>query len=441
MSAEDDDVSTGEGSFHPLGEEWEDEMRTQLEESDYDADLGMEMAKDAQRLVAGELSEDEFHERYHDAVIEEFGVDDRPTEEAWEQAMAETDGPDGPDFGKALAAFDGDGEVDRRDAMKKMGAGAAALGLGVWGATDDGETQAQEPPASEGGFGDHDVQWGMVIDLNKCDGCLSCVVGCHQENHTDREGGEHWMYVMTYEEPAQDGNNFLVRPCQHCTDAPCEKVCPTTARHTRADGGMVLTEYDVCIGCRYCQVACPYGVNYFQWEEPVHSEEEIKQMHPEDEYPGQHIFDQNGDRVDSRPPRGVMGKCTFCPTRQDGLSPQPRGTTACEDACAMDAIHFGDMKDPDSDPNQYLERVREERPSANELQADDASEWPDRPTDTVSTFRLLEEIGTRPNVVYVGNQPGPEAEQVEGPVTYESLGMTDKRKDTTDESTLGGGLF
>jgi len=84
------------------------------------------------------------------------------------------------------------------------------------------------------------------------------------------------MYVLAFEDgnvesPEPDNYesvhdfNFLVRPCQHCTDAPCEKVCPTTARHTRDRGGLVLTDYEVCIGCRYCQVACPYGVNYFQW--------------------------------------------------------------------------------------------------------------------------------------------------------------------------------
>ena len=421
MSTKDESSTRKDESFHPLGQEWEAEMEQMLDETEYDTELGLQMARDAQRLVAGDLDEDEFYDRYHDAVIDEFGVDDRPMAEAFETA----------DAGNLLESVaDPDGEVPRRELMKKLGAGGAFLTLAGWatkenvaGDPGDGTDSASDASlaaaASEDG---DDVQWGMVIDLDKCDGCLACVVACSQENQTS--AGANWMYVFTYEDEGQDGQNFLVRTCQHCTNAPCEKVCPTTARHKRTKDGLVLTDYDVCIGCRYCQVACPYGVNYFQWGEPdVHGSE----LDPN------HVFDERVRRVDSRPPKGVMGKCTMCPTRQDGIHGEDKiGTTACADACGMDAIHFGNMNDPESDPQQYLERVREEHPT-------DRSDFPDRSSDRVSTFRLLEELGTDPNVVFVGNEPGPNARQVEGPVSYEDVGQVDRRKEVLDTFTVGGG--
>ena len=402
-------------------DEWEAEMRELLEDGDADVDLGMAMAKDAQRLVAGELSETEFAERYHDAVVEEFDVDDAQLPEALAALDVEdVDDLDDATLADRLAALE-DGDMDRREVMKKMGAAGMFLGLGTWATVDD--TDEPSAPASTADDDDEGIQYGMVIDLEKCDGCLACVVACSQENNTS--AGANWMYVFTYEDEHQSGENFLVRTCQHCTDAPCEKVCPTTARHTRTEDGLVLTDYDVCIGCRYCQVACPYGVNYFQWGEPDT---------PQSELDPNHVYDGRDRRVDSRPPKGVMGKCTMCPSRQDGkMGEDMVGSTACADACTMDAIHFGDMNDPDSDPNEYLERVRSENPN-------DREHFPNRPADTVNTFRLLEELGTDPNVVFVGNEPGPNATQVDGPVAYEDIGEVDRRKEVLDDGTFAGGV-
>ncbi|MFC7212701.1 4Fe-4S ferredoxin N-terminal domain-containing protein [Saliphagus sp. GCM10025334] len=399
-------------------DEWEAEMRELLEDGEHDADLGLAMAKDAQRLVAGELTEAEFAARYHDAVVEEFDVDET---ELPEELAGVEDVNDERSLADRLAAFEEDGEMDRREVMKKMGAAGLFLGLGTWATVDSAE--GADPAAAAGEGEDEGKQYGMVIDLEKCDGCLSCVVACSQENNTSM--GANWMYVFTYEEPDQNGHNFLVRTCQHCSDAPCQKVCPTTARHKRTEDGLVLTDYDVCIGCRYCQVACPYGVNYFQWGEPDT---------PQSELDPDHVYDGRDRRVDSRPPKGVMGKCTMCPSRQDGKRGEDKiGTTACEDACAMDAIHFGDMNDEDSDPNRYLEQVRESNPNDRET-------FPNRTENKVSTFRLLEELGTDPNVVFVGNEPGPDAKQVEGPVAYEDVGQLDRRKEVLDDGTFAGGV-
>ncbi|EMA38728.1 4Fe-4S ferredoxin N-terminal domain-containing protein [Halobiforma nitratireducens] len=563
-------MSTDDESFHPLGSEWEDELETMLDDTEYDTELGMQMAQDAFRVSKGELSEAEFHEKYHDDVMEEFGEDERPTKEAYQKMQAEAS--EEGTVSRMLSKFEGDGEESRRDAMKKMGAGAAAVGLGAWGTVDDGPEEPPQPSAGDtAAQADEDeddgVQWGMAIDLDRCDGCLTCVSGCASENQLD--SGVNWMYVLQYDDPSATGEgselarpagaaaNRLVRPCQHCTDAPCEKVCPTTARHTRDKDGLVLTDYDVCIGCRYCQVACPYGVNYFQWDEPDVPADAIKE-HYEEEGMGDHMTDDRGRWVDSRAPRGVMSKCTMCPTRQDGQMGEGQvGTTACEEACPTGAIQFGDMNDPESDPQKYEDNPARGRtlwrvnpPSADELEEDldgvdddlesvleatdleedeltlikavdivsdglydgdeelhshdldyhernfrealdaladhgldhdseevlvglgladetDEDEEFDGPDERDaqmeleaftgspdSNFRLLEEYDTNPNVIYMGQQPGPNAEQTEPTGTgarYEQLSydtvtdgeiqIVDNRKDVLDEDTVGGGLF
>ncbi|MEF8778571.1 MAG: 4Fe-4S ferredoxin N-terminal domain-containing protein, partial [Natronomonas sp.] len=250
---------TTDESFHPMGEEYESEMREMLDDTEYDTELGMQMAEDSMRLIQGEISEAEFHEKYNEAVIEEFDVDDRPTVEAFEEMKAEENesifqkltGDGG--VAEKLSDIDTEMNQSRRDTMKKMGAGAAALGLGgVASAQSSGDPKDDGYGAEPVGDTDDSdrPQMGMVIDLERCDGCLECVTGCIEENQTST--GANWMYVLSYEDEKSDQENFLVRPCQHCTNAPCEKVCPVRARHTREKDGIVLTNYEVCIGCRYC---------------------------------------------------------------------------------------------------------------------------------------------------------------------------------------------
>jgi Fe-S-cluster-containing dehydrogenase component len=374
----------------------QERMERLLDDTEYDTDLGVEMAKDAQRVAAGELSEAEFYRQYHEDVLEEFGEDDREI-----SGLLDDAGGDG--FADRLSGLADDEGLSRREVMKK--GGAAAVALGLFASVDSETAAAQEGDEGEG------TRYGMTINLNNCDGCLACVVACNEEHGTSR--GANWMYVFTYEDEDQGDENFLVRPCQHCTDSPCTKVCPVGARHTREQDGLVLTDYDICIGCRYCEVSCPYGVNYFQWGEP-----DV----PDSEIDDDHQYDERGRWVGSRPPKGVMGKCTFCVDRQDGQMGEDKiGTTACEEACAMDAIHFGDMNDPESAPNQHLREYREQ-------QENDQS-YPNRKEHTVSTFKLMEERGTDPNVHYIGNEPSPHAEQVEGPITYEDAGIVDNRKE------------
>jgi len=105
-------------------------------------------------------------------------------------------------------------------------------------------------------------RWGMVIDLRKCIGCQYCVYACQAVN--DVPDDMRWNVYLP--EVTPNGEPFhMTRPCLHCNDAPCGAVWPTRATFSREDG-LVVMDYDLCIGCRYCQVACPYDVRRFNWK-------------------------------------------------------------------------------------------------------------------------------------------------------------------------------
>ena len=394
MSTEPNDTEDGkhpyetEDSFHPMGEQWEDRMREELEETDYDADLGMEMARDAQRLVAGELTEEEFYAEYHDDVKEEFEADERPI-------FDDLEGVDIDDFEdesllESLSDVDlSADDVSRREMMNKMGAAGLFLGYSAFATYDNGNDD-DVPNLVDGvrpaDADEREHRWGMTIDLDRCDGCLACVSGCINENGTST--GANWMYVFTYEDTQSESENpnQLVRPCQHCSNAPCAKVCPVRARHVRGKDGLVLTNYETCIGCRYCQVACPYGVNYFQWGDPDvemnrlehanYTPDELRELDFDErkdvlQEANDHVYDERGWWTDSRPPIGTMGKCTMCPSRQDEHTDNPKGTVACQDACdaqGMSAIHFGDLDAEVGEDYDRANRYLEERQAKSDTE-------------------------------------------------------------------------
>ncbi len=360
-------------------DEWEAWAADIVEETEFDVDLGVNLARDAQRLAAGEISDEAFHNKYHDQIIAEFGVDERPT--------APT--PQHPDGTPAPRIPDVTGGRSRRSVLKAAG----AVGLGVAGlsAAQHG-SRAAAAGANESTGSESDVQMGMAINTERCIGCLQCMDACNEENGNPAES--LWMAVLRYEEDDYtDTEEYLTRPCQHCSDAPCETACPTNARYTREEDGIVLTDYDQCTGCRYCEVACPYGVNYLEWADPGEAE-------------GFESESQVGDRnAAGCAPQGTMGKCTFCAHRQVSGDEDLEGTTACEDTCPVDAIHFGDMNDDSSAPRQHL---------AND-------------TDGQPTYRLLEDRGTEPNIVYVGNEPSPTASQIDGPTGEDEFDLVRER--------------
>lgn len=412
-------------SMDDLDEEWFRRAEEKLDTVEFDTELGVELARDAFRVARGDLSEAEFHEKHGEAVEAEFGIDERPTKEALRRKQTEDLDGDGP-----LPGVPDLGDSSRRNVIKAMGGLAGATGLSMAAATGerltngaggDGFVGAGDADAAvaDADGEDGDVQMGMVIDTDACIACLLCVEACKRENDTDR--GTHWMHVFRYEEEeyGEVDEDYLPRPCQHCSEPSCTFVCPTQARYKREDDGIVLTNYDTCIGCKYCEVACPYGVNFLGKGDPVseHEDEEVREL--SDGFQGQEV-DRDGVAVGGQSPKGVMGKCTFCVHRQENEA--TKGTTACEDDCPVDAIHFGDMNDPDSQPREYLREQRE---------------------DDAALFRLLDELGNEPNVVYLGNEPSKDARPVDGPYTYEDLGMVKLADEQDQEGTLswlaGGG--
>ena len=229
------------------------------------------------------------------------------------------------------------------------------------------------------------MRYGMVIDLDRCTGCRACMVACKVENNTPQSS--FWMHVFRMEAGEYPNTQvwFVPRPCMHCQNPPCAKVCPVGARFKQADG-IVGTDWKRCIGCRYCMVACPYGVNSTNWSEPAsnyyldwNDDDLVKAIgspglpYKNPDLNGRHGIEHRyiagGGQL-----RGVMEKCTFCVHRvEQGLLP------ACVTTCPTFALHFGDLDDPSSDVSRVL-----------------AAE---------SSYRLLEELGTDPSVYYVGRSP------------------------------------
>jgi phenylacetyl-CoA:acceptor oxidoreductase subunit 1 len=259
--------------------------------------------------------------------------------------------------------------IDRREFTTLLiGAGASLLAAATLADPLDNLLtpfmQSQVDNGGGHGAGDSPYRWGMVIDLQKCVGCDYCVYACQSTN--DVTDAMRWN--VRRDDVTQTGNVYhLTRPCLHCTNAPCVSVCPVKATYNRADG-LVIMDYDKCIGCRYCQTACPYGARTFNWEARL---DEANDKAP----------DFGRPEVDKRP-RGVVEKCTFCVHRIDaglenGLMPgeDPDATPACVNICPVDARAFGNLKDP----NSTVSRLIRENP----------------------TFRLREDLGTEPNVYYI----------------------------------------
>lgn len=252
--------------------------------------------------------------------------------------------------------------ASRRDLLKLGGALAGAAGL-----TQLALTAGTQVARASGGEESSGPQWGMLIDVNLCIGCEYCTFACEAINNL----ADDMRYCVVTSETTQNGDQFfLSRPCMHCQEAPCVHVCPVAATRKRPDG-IISMNYDLCIGCRYCQVACPYTARVFNWKEPI----EHSPQSP----------DFGLQEVPNRP-RGVVEKCTFCSHRIDaglerGLIPgiDPQATPACVNACPTHARIFGDLSNSESPISKALAEAK-------------------------TTIRLREELSTEPRVYYIPPQ-------------------------------------
>jgi Fe-S-cluster-containing dehydrogenase component len=216
------------------------------------------------------------------------------------------------------------------------------------------------------------VLWGYGLDLARCIGCRRCVYGCVSENNQSRvkpqlqwirvvrqkkgsminlENAEHYYNPETVPEP---GYQYTPVQCQHCDNPPCVRVCPVKATWKEPDG-IVVVDYNWCIGCRYCIAACPYKGRVFNWGEPnIPAAEVNTEVH----YLG------NRPRM-----KNVVEKCTFCIQRvRQGRYP------ACVEACPTGTRKFGNLLDPTSEIRYLIENKR--------------------------TLRLKEDLNTEPKFYY-----------------------------------------
>jgi MoCo/4Fe-4S cofactor protein with predicted Tat translocation signal len=244
--------------------------------------------------------------------------------------------------------------------------------------------------------------WGMVIDLNSCTGCGACVIGCQSENNVPVVGRQevarrremHWMRIDRYyssdapegdfqaQEIAAENPAVVFQPmlCQHCSNAPCETVCPVAAT-THSHEGLNQMAYNRCVGTRYCANNCPYKVRRFNW---------FKYFDNND---FDYHFNNDLGKMVINPDvtvrsRGVIEKCSFCVQRiQAGKLNAKKErrrpvdgeiVSACAQTCPTGAITFGDMNDPSSLVAQLIETERKGR-----------------------GFQVLEEINTRPQITYL----------------------------------------
>lgn len=224
-------------------------------------------------------------------------------------------------------------------------------------------------------------RYAMVIDLARCIGCEACTVACKVEHNVSVVSPKElarriqWTEVYFFEEKGEYPfvkTDIDPRPCMHCENPPCVSVCPVGATYQDKDRGLVLQRYERCIGCRYCTTACPYGARSFNWSKP--------------DYVGRPLNPDPHPHIKPRY-KGIVEKCTFCVERLDRLEleaeKENRSITdeelhyvcTCVKTCMGKARHFGDLDDPNSTVSQLARSGR--------------------------AFRLLEELGTEPKVIYL----------------------------------------
>lgn len=249
------------------------------------------------------------------------------------------------------------------------GTGAEREGAPALSLSPDGELVLTGAPAAPGkSLSSAEVRrgvpgrrWLMVIDLAACDGCGKCSEACVKSHFvpTDRE----YLRIFKMQNAESEAPYWMPRPCFHCDNPPCTRVCPVGATFKRQDG-IVLIDNERCIGCRFCMAACPFSARVFNWSPPVDPAAALaKGYSAEWGYPR---------RV------GTVEKCDFCADMaREGQLPH------CASVCAMAAVWFGDENE-DAVTNSKGDTMR-----LSKLLRDRAG------------YRYMEELGTKPRIYYL----------------------------------------
>ncbi|MDD5207536.1 MAG: 4Fe-4S dicluster domain-containing protein [Desulfobacterales bacterium] len=263
--------------------------------------------------------------------------------------------------------------MDRREFLKLTGY-AALLGLGGKGAFEllapgEAEAQLKSVPLTAG------KKWGMVLNVSKLNDAVmdKCIEACHRTHNVPNIGNPKdevkWLWKETYEHtfPGQEheytaekyhGRNLLVL-CNHCTNPPCARACPTKATWKREDG-VVMMDMHRCIGCRFCMAACPYGARSFNWGDPRLAPKELNANFPTNpDYPTR--------------TKGVVEKCNFCAERI--AAGQLPACVEAANAVVAGAMIFGDL---DAAGSEIRTVLREHY-----------------------SIRRKSELGTGPNIYYI----------------------------------------
>jgi MoCo/4Fe-4S cofactor protein with predicted Tat translocation signal len=237
--------------------------------------------------------------------------------------------------------------------------------------------------------------WALMVDLNACTGCSSCVIACQSENNTPVIGKDqvrrrrimHWMRIDRYYTGDEENPGVVFQPlmCQHCDHAPCENVCPVAAT-THSQEGLNQMTYNRCVGTKYCINNCPYKVRRFNWYE--YATREKFNTHTTTDL-GRMVLNPD---VTVRE-RGVVEKCSFCVQRIQEAKLKAKNErrllrdgeiqTACMQACPSGALIFGDLNDKDSKVSRLIKDPR--------------------------NYHLLEELHTLPSVGYLTKIRNPKA--------------------------------
>ncbi|HNQ89586.1 MAG TPA: 4Fe-4S dicluster domain-containing protein [Verrucomicrobiota bacterium] len=241
------------------------------------------------------------------------------------------------------------------------------------------EVRVTDPPPLDG------VEFVYGLNISRCIGCRRCVHACVQENNLSRSPEIQYIRVLEMEKGSIDVESsdhhyasaqvprpdkwYMPVQCHQCANPPCVKVCPVEATWQEPDG-LVVIDYDWCIGCRYCEAACPYWARRFNFAEPQLPEGSIN---------------PNVSYLSNRPrPKGVMEKCTFCLHRtRVGRLP------ACLEVCPTGSRKFGNVLDPNSEVHYILKHKR--------------------------VYVLKEDVGTLPRFFYYFDERGSRYAEPPGP--------------------------